>query len=146
MSTLAVVGVALAVAVFGFGAAYVDRYQESPRLAQAITDHTPSGQQPTIGAFHYFRPSFVFYTDCPIEQFASADEVRAFFESHPGVAFVIATDESYKQLGPHLPEDVTILDSGPRFLRPGQSLLLGRAEPQATTAAKTTPAAGSSRQ
>jgi hypothetical protein len=124
--TIGLLGVVLGVATFGFGAAYVDRYQTSPPLARAIADATPPGEQPAVGSYHYFRPSFVFYTDQTVAQFRSPDDVRAFFERHPTTAFLITTDTSVTKLAAALPADVVVLDKRPKFLQKGNLLVLGR--------------------
>ena len=110
----------------GLCAAHVDRYQDSPWVADGIAMHTPSGEQAAIGSFNYFRPSFVFYTGRPVAEFESTDDVQSFFASHPGTAFIVTTEDAYRTLAPTLPTDVTVLDRHPRFLRPGDALLLGR--------------------
>ena len=132
--TLATLGVTFIVAVLGFGAAHVDRYQDSPWVAGGIATHTPSGEQAAIGSFNYFRPSFVFYTGQSVAEFDSTDDVQSFFAAHPGTAFIVTTEDAYRTLAPTLPADVTVLDRHPRFLRPGDALLLGRAD--SSTAAK----------
>ncbi len=135
--TLAVLGVALSIAMFGFGATRVDRYQDSPWFAQRIAENRPAGQEAAIGQFAYFRPSLVFYTDHPVEDIATAEGVPAFFAAHPGSAFVVTTDEHFDKFSSALPADVKVLDARPRFLHRGKVLLLGRPSPWSATAAKT---------
>ncbi len=132
LATLATLGVVLVVALLGFGAARVDRYQDSPWIAQSIAAGTPSGQRAAIGSFRCFRPSYVFYTGRPIGEFESGEEVESFFASHAGAAFVITTDEAYAKIAAQLPRDVGVLESHPRFLRPGRALVLGRSSPPST--------------
>ncbi len=139
--TMAALGMALCLAMFGFGAARVDRHQMSSPLAAAIAAATPAGQEPSIGSFHYFRPSFVFYAGREIEQLRRPDEVQAFFLAHPGSAFLITTDERLDRLESSLPGDVAILDSRRRFLQKGNVLLLGRRTTEATAHKPTAPAA-----
>lgn len=133
--TMSALGVVLAVVMFGYGAARVDRYQISPPLAQAIADATPSGEQPAIGSFHFFRPSFVFYTEHPVAELHGPEEVTAFFVAHPDSAFLITTDERIERLDGALPPGIVVLDKRPRFLQKGNVLLLGR-EVNAATARK----------
>jgi hypothetical protein len=124
--TIAGLGVVLGVVTFGFGAAYVDRYQTSAPIARAIFEATPPGEPPAVGSYHYFRPSFVFYTGQHVAQFASPEAVGAFFEQHPRSAFVITSDTNAKTLAPALPADVVVLDTRPRFLQQGNLVVLGR--------------------
>jgi 4-amino-4-deoxy-L-arabinose transferase-like glycosyltransferase len=138
--TMAALGVVLAVTLFGYGAARVDRHQMTPPLVDAIASHTRSGQSPSIVSFHFFRPSFVFYADRPIDQLRTADEVRSFFAEHPGDAFLITTDERLKRLEGKLPPDVAVVDSRPRFLQRGTVVLLGRDTRSAETPRVSRPA------
>ncbi len=134
--TFSTLSVVLAIALFAFGAARVDRFQESPRFAQVIAQNTPVDQQPVIGTFHYFRPSQVFYNKGPIEQFESTRQIQTFFGRHPGSAFVVTTGEEFERLSSILPSDVTVLESRPRFLHSGKVMLLGRAKHGPATAKK----------
>jgi 4-amino-4-deoxy-L-arabinose transferase-like glycosyltransferase len=125
-ATMATLGVVLAITLFGYGAARVDRYQMTPALAESIAAHTPAGHEPAIASFHFFRPSFVFYTDQPIPQFRTAEQVRAFFDAHRESAFLITTDERMRRIESDLPSDVAVLETRPRFLQSGKVVLLGR--------------------
>ena len=136
--TLVTISVTLALALFAFGAVQIDRYQDSPRFARLIAEQTLEGQRPSIGSFRYFRPSFVFYTDSPISEIASAEDVEQFFAGHPGSAFLFTTDEQFGKLRSSLPSDIAVLDARPRFLRDGKVLLLGRT-PRGTATARKSP-------
>jgi 4-amino-4-deoxy-L-arabinose transferase-like glycosyltransferase len=146
VATLSVLGVVLAIALFGFGAVRVDRFQASAPFARWIVEHTPAEQEASIGSFQYFRPSLVFYTDRPIDEFDTADKVRSFFAAHPQSAFVFTTDESFEKLGAVLPPDVSVLESHPRFLHSGNVLLLGRPPQWSAAAAKSAERPDSARQ
>ncbi|MEX2113081.1 MAG: glycosyltransferase family 39 protein [Pirellulales bacterium] len=124
--TMSTMGLLLALAMFGYGAAHVDRYQISSPMAQVIAQATPEGEQPAIGSFHFFRPSLVFYTDHSIEELQGPEEVTAFFAAHPETAFLITTDERIERLASALPPGIAVLDKRPRFLQKGNVLLLGR--------------------
>jgi 4-amino-4-deoxy-L-arabinose transferase-like glycosyltransferase len=139
--TMSVLGLTLVVTILGFGAARVDQHQVSAPLAAKIAAATPPGATPAIGSFHFFRPSFVFYTAQPIEQFRGPEEVTAFFAAHPHDAFLITTDERIDRLDGALPADVAVLDKRPRFLQPGNVILLGRAHGGAATASSADAAA-----
>jgi 4-amino-4-deoxy-L-arabinose transferase-like glycosyltransferase len=134
VATLSVLGIVLAIGLFSFGAVRVDRFQASAPFGKWIAEHTPADQQPAIGSFHYFRPSLVFYTGRPIDEFDTADKVRSFFAAHPQSAFVFTTDESFDKLDSALPPDVSVLNAHPRFLHSGNVLLLGRTQQGSSTA------------
>jgi 4-amino-4-deoxy-L-arabinose transferase-like glycosyltransferase len=136
VSTLATVSFVLSLALFGWGAAYVAGYRDTPQFARSITALTLPGEQPAVGSFHYFRPSFVFYTGQAVSQLSEADDVTQFFSSHPGGAFLLTTDERYESLRSSLPSDVMVVETQRRFLRPGQAVLLGRVPRPGATAVK----------
>jgi 4-amino-4-deoxy-L-arabinose transferase-like glycosyltransferase len=129
-ATLAALGGTLSVAVFGFAAAYVDRYQESPAFARQIAEQSEPGTA-RVATFHHFRPSYVFYTDGVVEQIDTPQDARAFFAAHAGGAFVITNDGQFEKLRGKLPPGVGVLDRRKRLLQGGSVLLLGR-EPSAT--------------
>jgi 4-amino-4-deoxy-L-arabinose transferase-like glycosyltransferase len=145
VGTLSTLAVVLAIGLFALGAVRVDRHQDSPRFAKVIAQNTPADQQPFIATFHYFRPSQVFYTQAPVEEFESTRQIQTFFGEHPGSAFVLTTREEFERLSSILPPDVTVLESRSRFLHSGKVLLLGRANPSAVAAAKSDSKAGLSR-
>jgi 4-amino-4-deoxy-L-arabinose transferase-like glycosyltransferase len=126
LGALASLGVLLPIALFALGAAYVDRYQDTPPLAERIARETPPGRQAAVGSFHFFRPSFVFYSDCPVAKFETVESVDRFFADHPDGAFVMTNDFEYEKLRTSLPADVKVLEERRRFLRKGSVLLLGR--------------------
>jgi 4-amino-4-deoxy-L-arabinose transferase-like glycosyltransferase len=125
-ATLAALGVALPIAVLGFAAVYVDRYQESPAFAARITAGTPQGAQPAVGSFRHFRPSYVYYTDEVVEKFVTPEEVQGFFAAHPQGAFVITNDGQFEHLRGRLPPGVAVLEERRRLGQEGSVLLLGR--------------------
>jgi len=134
---LAALGVALPVAVLGFAAVYVDRYQESPAFAERIAAGTPEGADAAVTSFRHFRPSYVYYTDEVVTKVNSLEEVNAFFASHPEAAFVITNDGQYEHLDGKLPPEVKVLETRRRLGVPGSVMLLGRET--VATASKATP-------
>ena len=125
MVTLAALGVTLSIALFGIGAPYVDRYQDSPALAAHIVDNTPSGEQAAIASFRYFRPSFVFYTDQRVAKLESPAAIEAFFATDPR-GYLLTTERELEALRGDLPSDVQVVESRRRFLRSGNIVLLAR--------------------
>jgi 4-amino-4-deoxy-L-arabinose transferase-like glycosyltransferase len=119
------------VALLGFGASHVDEFQTTPPVSELILESSP-GADPVITSYHFFRPSFVFYTRHPVGELDSPAAARAFFEDHPDNAFLITTEVPYEHLQFNLPPDVKILDVRPRFPRPREfpykdnMVLLGR--------------------
>lgn len=116
----AIVAIAAASAVFivallGFGACRVDQFQTTPQIAALIRQ--AGGDEPVVTSFHFFRPSFVFYTGRPVGELDSPEAARQFFEKHPTNAFLITTEVPLELLQPELPPDVHILAVEPRFPR-----------------------------
>lgn len=137
LATLAALGGAVVLAVLGYAAQRVDRFQDSPLLAKAIRDRA-HGASVAIGSFHHFRPSLVFYLEQSVAKFESSDEVEQFFAAHPQDAFLLTTEDQLKSLAPALPADVAVLGTQRRFLRGGNVVLLGRDRDGAATAERTT--------
>lgn len=116
--------------VLAFGARRVDEFQTTPSVAAMIRQHA-GDEAPVITSFHFFRPSFVYYTGRPVGELKSPAAAREFFETHPANAFLITTEVPFELLQQHLPPDVKILDVWPRFPRPkfpyrDNMVLLGR--------------------
>lgn len=130
-ATLAALGMVLWIAVFGFAAQWVDVYQESPAFAERIAAETPRGEDAVVGAFHHFRPSYVFYTDRSVERIETPGQASEFFATHGRRAFVITNDGQFERLRGQLPADVTVLERRRRLGGQGSVLLLGRV-PHAT--------------
>jgi 4-amino-4-deoxy-L-arabinose transferase-like glycosyltransferase len=137
-ATLAALGGGVSVAVFGFAAAYVDRYQESPIFARQIAEQSAPDTPRCIATFHHFRPSYVYYTGGVVGRIETPQEVRRFFAEHASSAFVITNDGQFERLRASLPADVKVLDCRKRLLQGGSVLLLGRENPAATAKANST--------
>jgi 4-amino-4-deoxy-L-arabinose transferase-like glycosyltransferase len=121
---LAGVAASFIVAVFGYAAARVDRFQNSHVIAGWLHELSPHSE-PAVAAFEYWRPSVVYYSKLRVQDM-NADEIADLFADHPGEAFVVTTDESLQRLNGRLPDDVRVLRRTKRFLEPEQIVLLGR--------------------
>lgn len=145
-AALGTLGAALSIAVLSVGAVWVDRYQDSYQLAGIVQAHKSAGETVSLGSYRYFRPSMVFYNEQPIAQFGEAAEIGEFFASHASNAFLITTDDELARLDQPLPAGVTVLARQPRFLRPGNAVLVGRATESNATAAGPRPSDSGPRQ
>jgi len=125
-TALACLGAMLCLALFAGGAAYVDRFQDTPALAEQLADAVPSSTSAPLASYRFFRPSLVFYSGRNVEKLSAPEEVAQFFDSHPGEAFLVTTDAELAKLRGQLPLDVSVLTSRKRFLRSGELVLLGR--------------------
>jgi 4-amino-4-deoxy-L-arabinose transferase-like glycosyltransferase len=121
---LAGVAASFIVAVFGYAAARVDRFQNSHVIAGWLHELTPHSN-PTVAAFEYWRPSVVYYSKLRVQDM-NADEIADLFADRSDDAFVITTDDSLQRLAGRLPDDVRVLRRTKRFLEPEQIVLLGR--------------------
>ena len=118
------VAASFVVALFGYGAGRVDRFQNSHIVAGWFHELSPHSE-PAVAAFEYWRPSLVYYSKLRIQDM-NADEVADLFADRSDEAFVVTTDESLQRLEGRLPDDVRVLRRTKRFLEPEQIVLLGR--------------------
>ncbi|REK12955.1 MAG: glycosyltransferase family 39 protein [Planctomycetota bacterium] len=123
--TMAAAGAAMWIAMLGFLAPYVDRYQDGPAFAERIAADT-AGRPAAVKAFRHFRPSHVYYTDTTVEKIDSPEQVGEFFAAHPADAFVITNEGQFKKLHGQLPADVVVLESRRQIGQDEHVLLLGR--------------------
>ncbi|MBI5760168.1 MAG: hypothetical protein HZA46_16750, partial [Planctomycetales bacterium] len=112
------------VALFGYGAERVDRFQNSHIVAGWLHELSPH-TEPAVAAFEYWRPSLVYYSKLRIQDM-NADEVADLFADRSDETFVVTTDDSLQRLDGRLPDDVRVLRRTKRFLEPEQIVLLGR--------------------
>jgi 4-amino-4-deoxy-L-arabinose transferase-like glycosyltransferase len=136
VGTLAGLGVAMSIALFGFGGPYVDQFQDSPRFAKRVSQPSADGVQPALGAYNYMPPSYVFYTDRIIERCRSKQEAWDFFANHPGSAYLLTFADDAEKLKVNLPPGVEVLETEQRFLRSDKVVLLGRVASGPSTAEK----------
>jgi 4-amino-4-deoxy-L-arabinose transferase-like glycosyltransferase len=129
LGVLGGVAASFVVALFGYGAERVDRFQNSHIVAGWLHELSPH-TEPAVAAFEYWRPSLVYYSKLRIQDM-NADEVADLFADRSDETFVVTTDESLQRLDGRLPDDVRVLRRTKRFLEPEQIVLLGRV-PKAT--------------
>ncbi|HTM54786.1 MAG TPA: glycosyltransferase family 39 protein [Pirellulales bacterium] len=125
-TALACLGAMLCLALFAGGAAYVDRFQDTPALGEQLAYAVPGSPSAPLASYRFFRPSLVFYSGRYVEKLSAPEDVAQFFDSHPGEAFLVTTDAELAKLRGQLPLDVSVLTSRRRFLRSGELVLLGR--------------------
>jgi 4-amino-4-deoxy-L-arabinose transferase-like glycosyltransferase len=136
VGTLAALGMAMSIAIFGFGGPYIDQFQDSLRFARHVAEQSTDGLQPALGAYNYLPPSYVFYTDRIVERCHSKQEALDFFETHPGSALLLTFEEDAERMKSELPAGVEIVETEQRFLRSGKVVMLGRASAAPATAEK----------
>jgi 4-amino-4-deoxy-L-arabinose transferase-like glycosyltransferase len=120
IGTMAVIFTTL---VFSVALVEVDRRQPSEALVQAVREH--GGDSASLAAFRHLEPSVVYYAGRQIREFSDAREVDEFFQSQPAPYLVTNADE-LPTLRYSLPDDVIEVARMPRFLKPGEVVVLGR--------------------
>jgi 4-amino-4-deoxy-L-arabinose transferase-like glycosyltransferase len=123
MGSFAAGAVLLAVGVLGFGAARLDRSQNSRPLMAMIQSHGAVNR--SLGAYGLLEPSWVYYAGQPIRELHGSDELRAFLHKQDA-PYVITTAAHLDELPHGLPSGAAVLARRPRFLRPGELVIVGR--------------------
>ena len=124
MQCFAAFAVILLAVMFGFLQQRIDRHQHSIDIVETI--RRAGGDDATVAAFRYLRPSWVFYYGRPIVHFTERGQVQSLFADSPN-AFLILQDHDLAGIESSLPPDVVTLGSVPKFLKRGRLVILGRA-------------------
>jgi len=122
--TVAFTAVAFVTALFGFGAVEVSRHQNSASLVEQTRRGGPATIE--LATFDFNVPSLVFYARQRVQSYFGAEDVRRFFDDSTN-PFLITRADQLDRLRGVLPRDVDVVARQPRFLRPGDVVLLGRA-------------------
>jgi 4-amino-4-deoxy-L-arabinose transferase-like glycosyltransferase len=123
VAAFAVMSVAWITAIFGFAAIRIDRYQFSKPLAADIQQHASGPRQ--IAGYRFIRESLVFYTGQSIVECRSVEDLKAFL-SKATDPYVITVDEHVEDIEAHFPGQFRELVRRPRFLHPGEVVVLAR--------------------
>jgi 4-amino-4-deoxy-L-arabinose transferase-like glycosyltransferase len=123
LASLTVASVIFLLGVFGFAAVQVARHQSTPALADAFRRHSRADRV-RLATYGYFRPGLVYYCDHRIEQLPDPNQVAEFLQANSDRAFLVTTEEAYRQLEPLLPAQFGVLERGPWFLKSGQTVVL----------------------
>ncbi|HUT10543.1 MAG TPA: glycosyltransferase family 39 protein [Thermoguttaceae bacterium] len=139
MAAFALTAVAFLTAMFGFAALRVDRYQNAPVLLAEIRGD--AGGDCQLAAYRFFRESLVFYADRHLTKYSQADRLAEFLDEaeHP---YVVTLDAYEKELQERFPGEFRVLLRRPRFLRPGEVVVLARSkdeQPLHTAAGRNAP-------
>ncbi len=123
LASLTVATAAFLLTVFGFAAVQVDRHQNAPALAEAIRRHSPEDRL-RIATYGYFRPGLVYHCHHRIEQLPDPKQAAEFLRTNPECAFLVTTEEAYRQMESLLPPQIGVLERGPWFLKSDQTVVL----------------------
>jgi len=116
-----------ATVLFGFAAPEADEGRVELQLLDTIAARSPDARILTYGPL---EPSWTFYAGRPIPQLRTSDPAElAAALTRTADTYLITTEERYETLRPDLPPELTVLDRRPRFLRPGQMVLVGQYGP-----------------
>jgi 4-amino-4-deoxy-L-arabinose transferase-like glycosyltransferase len=119
---LAVTATAGAVAIFAVLVVRVDRYQHSHALLRAIrarSDH------PHIATYAKLEPSWVFYFGQMLKEYKDPRPAGELLREDAD-AFVITSDDKFRELKSSLPDGVGVLATVPYLGRTGSLLVIGR--------------------
>ncbi len=109
-------------AIFGVGSVCVDRHQNARPLMAEVRAQSPG--KPEIAGFRFRQESVVFYAGEPIAFCDQTDQLGRFLQGarHP---YVFTHDFELDEIERAFPGQWTVVARRPRFLRPGEVLVLG---------------------
>jgi 4-amino-4-deoxy-L-arabinose transferase-like glycosyltransferase len=121
----AVAGMAIlfATTLFAGVAVRVGRHQNSASLIEMA--QAQSGRAARFATFAHPEPSVVYYACCRVERFDEPGGIAQFM-SRTTDAYIITNDDRWQELRARLPPDVAVISRQRRFLKDGETLLLGR--------------------
>jgi len=134
----AVMSVAWLTAIFGLAALRIDRHQVARPLMAEIEAAGQGEWQ--VAVYRFLRPSLVFYAGQPVAVLRNEEDVARFLASSPR-PYVITLDEHGERLKRLLPGQLEEVSRRPRFLRPGEVVVLAprRDSPRLLTADRMAP-------
>ncbi len=135
--TLALTSAVFLTCVLTIAAAPISRQQSGYVAANVIRDAKLSPTK--IGMFRWAPQGFVYYCDWPdyIEYFPYAQGALRFLQTTENPVLLVDA-EGMRMIEPLLPPDIEVIDRRPRFLKPGEVIVLAR-RPAASTASAAAP-------
>lgn len=135
-ATLLVTSVLFMMGVFSWAGPQISQYNTSPQMARWIHSYSQS-DAPQIKSYEHFEESLIFYSGRNVELLGDSSAVVNYFQQHRQDAFLVTTRDALDSMAYELPADVVALESTPRFMRPGELVLLGRNRDSASAAGTT---------
>ncbi len=126
MITFAVTSVAFITAIFGFVAMRVDRYQNAQSLIAEIRRADPGPVQ--MAGYNFLSESIVFYAHQPIPRYGNIEGLAEYLDESDA-PYVFTTDKHEETFNERFPGEYRVLTRRPRFLRPGELIVLTRNSP-----------------
>ena len=120
---VAAMAILLSVTLFAGVAVRVSRHQNSASLVEMA--QRQSGRDARFATFAHPESSVVYYARSPVERYDDPVAIARFM-SRLADAYVITNDDRWRELRQHLPPDVAVIARQRRFLKDGETLLLGR--------------------
>ena len=114
LTAFALSSIVFLTALFGFGAARVDRHQNARPLMAEIRQACPGHFQ--LAGFQFLPKSFVYYAGEPVTYCRTMEDLRAFLDrsEHP---YVIAHGDQVGEIEQELPGQLAVFTRQRRFLR-----------------------------
>jgi 4-amino-4-deoxy-L-arabinose transferase-like glycosyltransferase len=124
-AVIAVAGMAvlLSATLFAGVAVRISRHHNSASLVEMA--QRLSGRKARFATFAHPESSVIYYAGSPVERYDEPLAIARFI-SNCTDAYVVTNDDRWEELRQHLPRDVRIILRQPRFLKDGETLLLGR--------------------
>lgn len=138
--TFGVAAIVFAVSALGLAVQRIDNHQRTIELLTQI--QSLSNGPPSIAAFRYFRPSWVFYYGQPIKEYFEPEEIQQFFTGSPD-GFLITNEKQLPKLKKAFPAGLDIVSRVPQFLKKGEIIVVR--QPAATARAVSREASSSQR-
>jgi 4-amino-4-deoxy-L-arabinose transferase-like glycosyltransferase len=123
VAVVAGMAILLSVTLFAGVAVRVSRHQNSASLVEMA--QRQSGHDARFATFAHPESSVVYYARSPVERYDDPVAIARFMSSLAD-AYVITNDDRWRELRQHLPPDVAVIARQRRFLKDGETLLLGR--------------------
>jgi hypothetical protein len=117
-----VTAVAGVVLVFGGLVARLDRYQHSRAILAAVRSRS---DKPYLATYAKLEPSWVFYSGQTLTEYKDPRPAAELLKTNPN-AFVITSDDKFRELKPALPDGTGVVATVPYFGGKGTLLVVGR--------------------
>ena len=126
LTTFGISSVVFVLGVLGGAATYLDQFQTSDLLADAVHQQQP-GEVP-LAIYRLHSPSLIYYARQPLEKVSAPSEVEAHLTQ--ANSLLVTTDIGWSQLTPETQQSLEKVYEHPRFPKPGSVMVLKTRETQ----------------
>jgi len=105
-----------------YGAWRVDRHKNDRPMMAQIREQV--GSDPVrIASYRHFNSTYVFYAERQVDEIGNLDQLRHYLQSGQPT-YLLVRDDEWENIADSLPADTRVVSRRPRFLRPGELILL----------------------